>query len=47
MAAENGAVCVVVRVEGKTIQQLDSVSQYWQLKVFSNMAHSLLVYTRK
>jgi len=46
-ASKNGAACVVVRVDDNTVQKPDGVSQFWQLKVFSNRAHSLLVYTRK
>jgi hypothetical protein len=46
-ASKNGSACVVVRVDENTVQKPDGVSQFWQLKVFSNRAHSLLVYTRK
>jgi hypothetical protein len=49
IALERGASCVVFRLDTNNIQNLaaESESEPWQLKVFSNRAHSLLVYTRE
>ncbi len=48
-ASERGFNCVVVIVDQDLPQplQLDGAARQWQLKVFRNMAHSLLVYTRE
>jgi hypothetical protein len=46
-ASANGVDCVVVRGDdGLQAQRADSASEQWRLKVFRNMAHSLLVYTK-
>jgi hypothetical protein len=48
-ASDQGSTCVIVRVDENpaTPPQLPRADQQWQLKVFRNMAHSLLVYIRE
>jgi DNA-binding transcriptional MocR family regulator len=46
-AEKQGATCVVVSVDEDPARapQLPETARRWQLKIFSNRAHSLLVYT--
>ena len=48
-ASKNGVDCIVVLPDGEiaNLQQAESAAGDWQLNIFRNMAHSLLVYTRK
>lgn len=48
-ALQSEADCVVFRVDARVPQlnPADGIDQLWQMKVFSNMAHSLLVYSRR